>query len=69
MESKKDSVKQNIAPDLSAGSGEIYKSLRPSPPSPLELWKEEFWFWRKQVGTSGFNICASLIAVTSRLLH
>ena len=28
------------APDLSAGSGEIYKTLRPSPPSPLEVEKK-----------------------------
>ena len=64
MESKEDSVKQNIvyirptqteismvqnnpivgeamsALDLSAGSGEIYKTLRPSPPSPLEVEKK-----------------------------
>ena len=64
MESKEDSVKQNIvyirqtqteistvqnnpivggamsALDLSAGSGEIYKTLRPSLPSPLEVEKK-----------------------------
>ena len=64
MESKEDSVKQNLvyigptqteicmvqnnpvvggamsAPNLSAGSGEIYKTLRPSPPSPLEVEKK-----------------------------